>query len=323
LSPAVPARHNGDPAPPSFRESEEALPSPVHPPASPRAWLLFGVVCLVFSTTWLAIRIGLEDLPPLGAAGLRYAIAFPILLTITLARRVRWPRGMVEWRIPLLLGVTMFTIPFALIYYGEKTVPSGLASILFASYAMFTALFAHFFLHDERFSAMRIAGVVVGFTGVVVVFWERVAGHHSWLGEAALVLTAAIQGTSTILVRRTRPPVPALVLSTIGTCTGALLLLAASALFEGDLFARLTLRGAISIGYLAIFGSVIAFTTSIHLTHVLGANRIASTVYITPTLAVVWGALFLGEPVGAYLLLGGALVVVGVWLTHRAAVATS
>jgi putative membrane protein PagO len=282
-----------------------------------RAYALFALVCLIFSTTWLAIRIGLDDFRPLGSAGLRFLVAFPILLAYAFARKLPWPRTARDWVIPLGLALSMFTVPYALIYFGEMTVPSGLAAVLFAVHAIFVATLAHFVLHDEPLTAMRVTGILVGFAGVVLVFWERLHGHHSWLGEAAILACAAIQAVSSVVVRRTQKGLHPVVLSSIGCGIAAALLLGASFLFEGGPVIRLTAAGIGAILYLAVFGSVIAFSLTIRLIHELGANRVAMTVYVTPIAALVWGNLFRGETLGGRLLLGTALVVVGVWLASR------
>ena len=283
-----------------------------------RAYALFALVCLLFSTTWLAIRIGLHDLPPIGAAGLRFLVAFPILLAIALWNRLPWPRTRAEWVLPIQLGFAMFAIPFALIYYAEQTVPSGLAAVIFASHAIFVALLAHFVLHDEPLTMGRVIGIVIGFAGVVLVFHDRLRGERSWLGEAALVLTAAIQSTTSIAIRRAAGRVHAVVLSCIGAGIGAVVLLTASAALGERLLARMTPTAAASIAYLAVFGSVVAFTITIRLIQVLGANRMAMTVYITPVAALLWGHLVLGEMLGQGLWLGVACIVGGVWLASRA-----
>ncbi|MEO6461804.1 MAG: EamA family transporter, partial [Candidatus Eisenbacteria bacterium] len=277
-----------------------------------RSYALFALVCLIFSTTWLAIRIGLEDFRPLGSAGLRFLVAFPILLAYALVKKLAWPRAARDWAIPLGLALTMFTVPFALIYYGELTVPSGLAAVLFAAHAIFVALLAHFVLHDEPLTPARVIGILTGFAGLIVVFWDRMSGHQSWRGEAAIIACAAIQAVSSVVVRRTQKSLHPVVLSCIGCAVGALVLLAASFLFEGGPMIRLTAAGVGAILYLAIFGSVIAFSLSIHLIHELGSNRVAVSVYVTPVAALLWGHLLLGETLGRWLLLGTALVVGGV-----------
>jgi len=282
-----------------------------------RSYALFALVCLIFSTTWLAIRVGLEDLRPFGAAGLRFVVALPILLAYAVARRLAWPRNARDWVIPLVLGVTMFAAPFALIYTAEKTVPSGLTAVLFATHAIFVALLAHVALGDEPLTLARVAGILVGFAGVAVVFWGRSEGRHAWLGELAILGCAAIQAVSSILVRKTQRDLHPVVLSAIGAAVGAVCLLTASFLFEGGPVIRLGAAGIASVLYLGVAGSVIGVTASIRLIHVLGANRVAMTVYVTPIAALLWGRLLLGETLGPGLLLGAALVVGGVWLASR------
>jgi drug/metabolite transporter (DMT)-like permease len=282
-----------------------------------RSYALFLLVCLIFSTTWLAIRVGLADFRPLGSAGLRYAVALPILLACAFAWKLAWPATPRAWVDPLILAFTMFTIPYALIYYAEQTVPSGLAAVLFATHAFFVAILSHYLLHDEPLTPSRVAGVILGFVGLLVVFRDRIGGGHSWIGETAIVACAAIQAGSSMLVRRTRHPLHPVVLSCIGAGIAAFVLLASSFAFEGGPVRRYTAEGIGAILYLAVFGSVIAFTATIRLIQVLGANRVAMTVYVTPVAALLWGNLLLGETLGGGLLVGAALVVVGVWLASR------
>ncbi len=283
-----------------------------------RAYALFALVCLIFSTTWLVIRIGLSDLPPIGAAGLRFLVAFPILLAIVLWKRLPWPRTRAQWMLPIQLGFTMFAIPFSLIYWAQQVVPSGLTAVLFASYAIFVALLAHFVLRDEPLTTGRIVGIGIGIVGLALVFHDRATGARSWLGEAALILTAAIQATSSILIRRAGGQIHAVVLSCIGVGVAAVVMLAFSAALGEPLLARMTPKGALTIVYLAVFGSVIAFTLTIQLIRVMGANRLAVQVYVTPILALVWGRLVLGEVLGPGLWPGIACIVGGVWLASRA-----
>jgi drug/metabolite transporter (DMT)-like permease len=272
----------------------------------------------VFGTTWIGITYSLESFPPLAGLGLRYAIACVVLFAIARARGLAWPQGARGWRMPLVIGLSMFTIPYALIYFAEESVPSGLTAVLFASNAFFTAICTHFFLSDERIRPLRSLGIATGFVGVVVVVWDRMAGHASWLGEAAVVLSAAIQGTTGTLVRK-NPQTPPIVLSCIGSGVAAVTTLAASLAFEPAAFSRATWQGWLAVLYLAIFGSVIAFTLVISLLHRIGANRVASTVYITPVIALTLGALLKAEPLGPRLAIGSALVLLGVWLTNRSA----
>jgi drug/metabolite transporter (DMT)-like permease len=283
-----------------------------------RDWIDYAIVCLVFGTTWLAIRHSLASFPPLAGLGLRYAIAGVVLFLVARARGLPFPSGARAWRMPVVIGLLMFTIPYAMIYYAERTVPSGLTAVLFASNAIFTAVVTHFALPDERLSLPRVLGIAIGFLGVVVVFWERMRGHASWIGEAMIVGSAAIQGTTGTLVRK-NPSVPPVVQSCIGAGVAAVTTLAASTAFEREPFAHATWQGWAAVLYLALAGSVIAFTLVLKLIHRVGANRVASSVYVTPVIALLLGKVLEDEPFGARLAVGSALVLFGVWLANRAA----
>jgi len=196
-------------------------------------------------------------------------------------------------------------------------VPSGLTAVLFASYAIFVALLAHFLLKDEPLTTGRVVGIVIGLVGLALVFHDRVTGARSWLGEAALIFTAAIQATSSVAIRRAGGRTHAVVLSCIGVGVAAIVMLTFSAALGEPLLARMTPKAAATIVYLAVFGSVIAFTLSIRLIQVMGSNSVAVQVYVTPVLALVWGRLVLGEVLGPGLWPGIACIVGGVWLASR------
>ena len=135
-------------------------------------------------------------------------------------------------------------------------------------------------------------------------------------GEALIVFSAAIQGTTGTLVRK-NPTVPPVVQSCIGAGVAAATTLPAALLFEHEPFSHATWQGWLAVLYLAIAGSVIAFTLVLSLIHRIGANRVASTVYVTPLIALTLGSLLEHEPLGARLAVGSALVLGGVWLANR------
>ena len=281
-----------------------------------RDWIDYGLVCLIFGTTWLAILHSNASFPPLAGLGLRYAIACIVLLFVARARKLAFPQGARAWRMPIVIGLVMFTIPYAMIYYAERTVPSGLTAVLFASNAIFVAIVTNFALPDEKLTAMRALGIAIGFVGVVIVFWDRMKGHASWVGEALIVLSAAIQGTTGTLVRRSARVAP-IVQSCIGAGVAAVTTLTAALVFEHEPFSHAKWQGWVAVLYLAIAGSVIAFTLVLSLIHRIGANRVASSVYVTPLIALTLGSLLEHEALGARLAVGSTLVLGGVWLANR------
>ena len=130
----------------------------------------FTVICLLWGSSWAAVKIGLETIPPLLALGFRFTIASIILGIIAAWNRFAIPRTKKFWVLVFLMVTTSFTIPFVLIYWAQLQVDSGLASVLFATYPFWVALVSHFLLPQERITPLRIIGIVIGFLGIVLIF---------------------------------------------------------------------------------------------------------------------------------------------------------
>src|SRR3970282_1499302 len=129
------------------------------------------MLCGIWGSTWLAIRIGLQGAPVFLAASLRFVVASVTLLALAAVFRSKLPRNRTEWALVLLVGLVLFTADYGLIYWGEGNgVESGLTAILFATLPFQTALFAHPLIRDDRLPAHRIVGVAVGFAGILLVF---------------------------------------------------------------------------------------------------------------------------------------------------------
>ncbi|MBV8668688.1 MAG: EamA family transporter, partial [Candidatus Eremiobacteraeota bacterium] len=166
--------------------------------------LLFVLVSWIWGSTWLAIRLGLQGVPPLTAAALRMTASGIILVTIGLLRREVWPRSRLYAIHVLLQGTILFCFQYALIYWAEQTVPSGLAAVLFATLPIFTAVNAALIFRMEHLSLVNVAGLAVGFIGVVVIYWSEVihAGHAPPLVVAALLLAVIGPAFATVFAKR-------------------------------------------------------------------------------------------------------------------------
>src|SRR5205085_8925524 len=152
-------------------------------------WL---ILCGIWGSTWLFIKIGLNDLPPLTFAGIRFLLASLILSSLVMMRRVRWPRTRDEWSLIAVSGVLQFTLNYGLVFWGEQHISSGLAAVLQSTFPAFGLVIAHLYLPDERMSAKKILGVSMGFVGVAIVFSDQltIAGKGALLGSIALVMSA-------------------------------------------------------------------------------------------------------------------------------------
>src|SRR5262252_4052474 len=139
-------------------------------------WL---ILCGIWGSTWLFIKLGLADLPPLTFAATRFILASLILNLVILMRGVAWPRRFHDWQFIAVVGVLQFSLNYGLVFWGEQHITSGLAAVLQSTFPAFGLVIAHFYLPYERITTLRVMGVLMGIVGVAVIFSDqlRVAGQ--------------------------------------------------------------------------------------------------------------------------------------------------
>src|SRR6185369_9698146 len=152
--------------------------------------LVWLILCGIWGSTWLFIKLGLEDLPPLTFAGIRFVIACSILLVIIRVRGLQLPRSSADLQLLALTGFLSFTVNYGTIFWGEQHISSGLAAVLQATIPVFGLVIAHFYLPDERMTWTKLFGVVLGIMGVTVVFSDQlaIAGGKALAGSVAVVV---------------------------------------------------------------------------------------------------------------------------------------
>src|SRR5215216_4534390 len=168
-----------------------------------KARLVWLMLCGIWGSTWLFIKLGLEDLPPFTFAGIRFVIACLILFSIIRLRHIQLPRARADWILLAVTGILSFGLNYGLIFWGEQYISSGLAALLQATIPAFGLVFAHFHLPDERLSWSRIGGVVLGVCGVGVVFSNQlaIAGRQAVVGCVALIFGSMCAAYSNVLVK--------------------------------------------------------------------------------------------------------------------------
>src|SRR5690349_20158058 len=127
-----------------------------------KARIVWLILCCIWGSTWLFIKIGLADLPPLTFAGIRFVLASLILSLLVLLRRVRWPRARGEWALIAISGVLQFTLNYGLVFWGEQHISSGLAALLQSTFPLFGLVIAHFYLPNEQMTTAKVSGVLLG-----------------------------------------------------------------------------------------------------------------------------------------------------------------
>jgi drug/metabolite transporter (DMT)-like permease len=280
-----------------------------------KARLVWLVLCLIWGSTWLFIKIGLTDLPPLTFAGIRFVIASIILLVIIRARHLRFPNNRADWSLLALTGFLSFTLNYGLIFWGEQHISSGLAALLQATIPAFGLVIAHFYLPDERMTTAKIVGVILGVAGVGIVFSNQltIAGTLALAGSIAMVLSSFFVAYSNVLIKARGKALDPAIISAVQMFVGLIPLLAIGIPLEGNPFNfRWTLMAIVSLFYLALVGSVIAFLLYYWLMRNMDVTKSMLIALVTPVVAVVLGMLVLDEELSWRTVVGGAMIMSGI-----------
>ena len=282
--------------------------------ASPLAiWIALSLVYVIWGSTYLAIAIAVQTLPPLSSAGLRFCIAGLVLLAWVAARR-----GIRVGREQLVgagvVGLLLLVGGNGFVMLAERTVPSGLTALIIASVPLWIVLLRR--MGGERVHPSSFAGVAVGFAGVAFLVIPRgSSGELDLVGVAMLLVATMSWALGTFLAPRLRMPRDGLLSTGLQQLVGGVVLvLAGGAVGElGRLDASAySMDSLVALAYLVVFGSLVAFTAYSWLLQHAPVSLVSTYAYVNPVVAVLLGAVFLAEPVTASILVGAAIIVAAV-----------
>jgi drug/metabolite transporter (DMT)-like permease len=282
-----------------------------------KARIVWLILCGIWGSTWLFIKLGLADLPPFTFAGIRFVLASLILGLMIFARGVRWPRSRAEWILIAVSGALQFALNYGLVFWGEQYISSGLAAVLQSTFPVFGFLIAHMYLPYERMTTAKLIGVLLGFCGVVVIFSDQlsIAGRMALLGSVALVASAFFGSYSNVLVKAYGQKIDPQVLAAGQMICGFPPLLILGLAMEGNPFRfHWTLMAIVSLAYLVIVGSVVAFALYYWLVRHMDVTNTMLIALVTPVVAVVLGMIVLHEKLNWRLFVGGACIISGIGL---------
>ncbi|MGB7926225.1 MAG: EamA family transporter [Pyrinomonadaceae bacterium] len=277
-------------------------------------WLL---LCVIWGSTWMFIKLGLEDLPPFTFAGIRFVIAAFILVLIIAVRRVPLPRARRDWALISATGIMAFAVNYGLLFWGEQRTSSGLAAILQTIIPVFGFVIAHYHLPAERITWRKMAGVVVGIAGVGLIFSDQMRdeGGSALKGSVAIVVGAFAVAYSNVLVKARGGHLDAAVLAAGQMICGLIPLLLIGTIFEGSpLKFHWTPLALTSLLYLALVGSSLAFLMFYWLVRHMEVTKIMLISLVTPLVAVMLGRLVLDEGLTWRIVAGGAGIMAGIGL---------
>jgi drug/metabolite transporter (DMT)-like permease len=280
--------------------------------------LVWLTLCAIWGSTWLAIKLGLRDLPPLTFAGIRFALAGAVLFYLIQVKRVALPRSRREWLLLAYTGFLTITLNYALVFWGEQYISSGLAALLSATVPLFGLPLAHRHLESEPLTSWKAMGVLLGIVGVGIVFSGElgVGGPIALWASAGIVLAALASAHAGVLIKLGGTHIEPSVLAGVQMAGGCIPLLLAGIVLEGSpLDFQWTPLALACLAYLTIVGSVIAFLMYYWLIRHMQVTGVLMIPLVTPLVAVLIGVLFASEVVGWHTAVGGAAIIGGVAMT--------
>jgi drug/metabolite transporter (DMT)-like permease len=276
-------------------------------------WLL---LCVIWGSTWIFIKMGLQDLPPFTFAGIRSIIAASILTLIAFIRGLKFPTQASDWKLLALTGLLTFSINYGLLFWGEQYTSSGLAAVLQATIPVFGLIVAHYYLPGERITLLKSMGVMLGIFGLAVIFSNqiKVEGTMGLWGSIAIVLGAFSVAYSNVLIKSKGSHLEPTVLAACQMLFGLIPLMFGFFLEGSPFHFRWSNIAIISLLYLAIVGSTIAFLLFYWLVRNIDVTVTMLIALATPLMAVVLGMVVLDERLTWRIVVGGTCIMGGIGL---------
>jgi drug/metabolite transporter (DMT)-like permease len=282
-----------------------------------RLFFSFFAVYVLWGTTFLAIRIAVEELPPLFAAGTRFFIAGIVLYAFMRIKGESAPT-LRQWRNLGIMALFLFVAEYAPLFWAEKFVPSGIVSVLAATIPIMTLIAEAVILREKRLRPATIVATLIGFSGVAILLLRGQDRTFGLLPCIAVLAGSVCWTLGSVFNRSMDLPKSRPVTAGATMMLGGVGLFALSAGFgEMHPFPHISLRAVWALLYLIVLGSLVAFTAFIWLLGHMSATRVSSYAYVNPIIAVAIGHFWAGEPITPRILAGTALVLVSVFLILR------
>src|SRR6202167_2702127 len=279
--------------------------------------LAFAIIYFIWGSAFLAIRVGVHEVPPFLLAAMRFSIAGLVLYGWTIARGERSPNRR-QWMSVSLLALLIFVLDYGLLFWAEQRVPSGVAAVILAIIPAFMALSEIIFLRTQRLTIRLALALLVGMAGVGVLISRSVSFGDAPVdtsGAIALVVASVSWSLAAVLSRKLRLPDSKVMSSGAQMLSGGFMLILAAALFgefKGFHLSSVSKGAWLALVYLIVAGSIIGFTAYVWLLHHESPTKVGTYAYVNPVVAVLIGYFLGGEGLGARTIVGTLLVLVSV-----------
>ncbi len=277
--------------------------------------LVWILLCLIWGTTWIFIKIGIEDLPPITFAAARFILAVLILAPLIKLLKFEMPRTASQWKLIALTGILQFSINYSAVFWSEQYITSGLAAVLQTMITVFGLLLAWIFLPSEKITKRKIAAVAIGIVGVAVIFVDqlRVESVMAFAGCVAIVFGAYCAAQASILIKAKAGGLHPASLVFAQMLCGLPPIIVYSLVREGNPFTfNWSPRAIVCVAYLTIFGTIAAFWLYYWLLKRVESTKAMMISLVTPLIAVIIGAIVLGETLPPQTLFGGLLIIASI-----------
>jgi drug/metabolite transporter (DMT)-like permease len=231
-------------------------------------------------------------------------------VAVIFIQRAQLPRQLKAWWPVVLLGIVNVAIPFFLISWGEQSIDSAVAAILDATVPLFTILIAHYALHDDKMTVPKVAGLLIGFAGVILLMSKDIgASHSSLVGQLAVVLACAFYAGSSVYARKRTEHAPGIMRSVGPLISSTAVMWIAAPMLETPFKIPQLSITWVALLWLGVLGSGFAFILNYYLIHEIGPTRTTMVTYLFPLGGVILGVLFLNEQLSWQVLAGAVLIV--------------
>ncbi len=279
-----------------------------------KVFLGYLLICVLWGSTWLVIKMGLESLTPFLSAGLRFSTAALFFFIIIKIKNIKVATDKLSLKLYFAMGFFSFVVPFGLVYWAEDFIPSGLASILFAAYPFFVIIFTKIFFEEEDVNKYKIIGSVLGFIGIIVIFSDgmQIDFGKEIFGYIAVILSAMLQGMIAVMIKKYGKKLNPVSMNLVPVFIAGIVLTILGLLVEDKSKLVFNFNAFFSIVYLALFGTIATFSTYYWLMKRISVVLLSLSAFITPIVAVILGWLILGEVLTVRELIGSSLVLIGI-----------
>jgi drug/metabolite transporter (DMT)-like permease len=285
-----------------------------------KEWGAFVLLGLIWGSSFLWIKIAVEDVAPFVVVSFRVLFGLIGLLAVMVWQRQSIPRDRPTLLKYLFMGVFNVVVPFLLITWGETHIDSSLAAILNATTPLFVIVIAHFGLHDEKITGPRLAGLIVGFVGVIVLVsqdFRPEALQSDLLGQLAVLLAAISYAVALVFTRRQLRNAKPVVQSTMILVFATSIMWLITPVVERPLVLPAQPIAWLAVVWLGLLGLCVAYLLFFWLNNVWGPTRASLVTYVFPVVGVMLGVIFLNETLNWNMVLGSALVVGGIVVVNR------